>query len=134
MANVNIEKLIKWPALIVGAAIAINLIMGAFGFSIQSNDVKISQELTTHITTTEPKIDTLAIEQKAVNEAIKSLSDGVDAALTGECLENTFEALVRQRLVQKCKELGVDRERYRTPNAAQAAPVAPLPIDSATPQ
>ena len=126
----TIKETLKWPTLLVGAFIGIRLIMGAFGWEINSTDEKLHVELTQHVEKTEPKIDIISVEQMAINDAIKSLSAGVDAALTGECLENSFEALVRQRLIQKCKELGVDRTMYRTPDQAQSAPMQPTTSDT----
>lgn len=114
----NVANWMKWPALIVGFALALKLIIGTFGWELQSSDIKIAEHLDQHIEQTTPKIEEMS-------KLINVLTDGVDAALTGECLENSFEALVRQRLVNKCKELGVDRTLYRTPNQAQSAPLPP---------
>ena len=128
----TVERYLRWPALIVGAAFAIKVMMGAFGWEIHSESEQITEQLTEHVEKTEPMLDTVVYSQQMMVETIKSLSEGVDAALTGECLENSFEALVRQKLIKKCKDLGVDRMMYRTANQAQSAPVMTAPADTAS--
>jgi len=103
-----IEKLSNKVVAVGGAVAVVAAIITIFGFKL----VTPTDTITEHITRSQQlhvevqsKIDS-TVKQVEHIEHIEQL---LEAILRGECLENPRENLARQGLLQKCKELGINR-------------------------
>ena len=110
--NKKIPEWIKWPAYIIGALVAIGVLLGALGFNWSTpgsrwdtHDVEHVVEAEIHteqfarIDTALSNIDDVQMEQQTLFEAL----------VISDCIENPVENLERQGLISKCRELGIER-------------------------
>jgi hypothetical protein len=127
------QKLIKFlqlPALIVGALVAIGMGMHALGVKLelpgeQLEQIKIEQVVVDtrqdsalnahdlHHDWEEEHSDSLELSKDSSRQRRTDLIEAqgmlIEKALRGECLENTFERLVLQDLIENCREWGIPR-------------------------
>lgn len=103
-----LEKISNKIVAVGGAVAVIAATVAYFGFSVETP----TETLEKHITVSEKEHAAFNIKLDSVaNEAehISHVEELLEGLLRGECLENPKENLVRQGLIQKCKELGIQR-------------------------
>lgn len=101
----RVKELLQWSGAILTLFMVIGAFFAFFGIDVQSP----AQRLQTHIQAEKEFHDTTS---KNIAELDKHEEDNevlLQSMVRGECLENKRENLIRQGLIQKCKELGVER-------------------------
>jgi hypothetical protein len=101
----RLKELLTWPAIIVSAILAIGTFIAFFGFDVQTP----VERLQSHIEIEQDFHDSTA---KVVTELDRHSEDNealLESLIRGECLENPRENLIRQGLIKKCTDLGIDR-------------------------
>lgn len=102
----KIKDVINIPSMVVSSAVAVFAVVAKLGIDIQGPTEKlnmhIQQEKIYHVEQT-IKIDSTTLHVQHVEGLIEGI-------LRGECIENKKENLIRQGLIEKCKELGINRE------------------------
>ena len=96
---------LNWPVVIVTAMIAIGSIIGYFGFSVESP----IQKFEVHVVEERQYHDSASAVTHELDEHVEETQMLINSLVRGECLENKKENLVRQGLIVKCRELGVER-------------------------
>ena len=103
-----LEKISNKIVAIGGAVVVIGGLVAYMGFQVQTPtdklDKYIIQSDKVHVVM-DSKLDSV---QKEV-EHVDHVEDLLEGLLRGECLENPRENLARQGLLNKCKELGIER-------------------------
>ena len=108
----TVKAWLSLPTIVVSCLVALGVLIAAFGFRVQSPakqvelittqiNQHIMDEQSFHVNQTN-KLDSTTSHTEHVETLIESL-------LRGECLENPRENLVRQGLIKKCQELGINR-------------------------
>lgn len=103
-----LEKISNKIVAVGGAIAVIAATVAYFGFSVQTP----TETLEKHITTAEKEHTAFSIKLDSVakgSEHVTHVEELLEGMLRGECLENPRENLIRQGLIQKCKELGIEK-------------------------
>ena len=103
---------IRVPAYILAALTAVGVLMGALGFGWSTPGNKWSEHDVQHVAEELIHSDNWAEMDGALSEINDRHMEQqvlVEAIVRGECIENPIENLERQGLINKCRELGIDR-------------------------
>ncbi len=92
---------LAWPKTIAATVVIGVAGLGIFGFGITTPGERWDKHQTDHVAINVAiiEMDYHFVERKMV----------LDAVVLGECIENPIENLERQRLIEKCRELGIER-------------------------
>ena len=108
MINGNIAAILaylKLPVIAAGGAGGLMIIAGVFGFSITGPGAVMAVFKVEHAVEHVIIDDTLA----GIDRHMEAQQILLEAVVRGECIENPKENLQRQGLIEKCKELGIER-------------------------
>ena len=121
--NEKLKEVLGWPAIIAACLVSIVAVLTFFGFSLKSPAealtdtmaVHVVEERSYHDTQLESNqqlvgiIDSMTNSVQRLSEHVQHLEEKTDAAIRGECLENSIEQLQLQGLILECRRLGIDR-------------------------
>lgn len=103
-----IEKLSNKIVAIGGAIALIVSAITYFGFNVQTP----KDSLDKHVAYAEKEHAAFELKIDSVSkqaEHVSHVEELIEGMLRGECLENPRENLIRQGLIAKCRELGIER-------------------------
>jgi hypothetical protein len=121
--NEKLKEVLGWPAIIAACLVSIVAVLTFFGFSLKSPAEALTDTMAFHVVEERAyhdaqlsrdqmltvMMDSLARSMNRLSVHVEHLEVKQDAALRGECLENSREQLVLQGLILECRRLGVDR-------------------------
>jgi hypothetical protein len=93
------------PVGIVSTAVALGAIFAFLGIKLNTP----AEQMNSHIVQEQTYHKIQADKSDSMNTHLEHTEELLEAMLRGECLENPRADLVRQGLIQKCKQLGIDR-------------------------
>ena len=108
----KISEWIKWPAYLLGAITALAILLGSFGFGFSTPGEKWTEHDVQHVTEIEvqtQQFDKIDVALENIDDMQMEQQTLIESIVTGECIENPRENLERQRLIAKCRELGIER-------------------------
>lgn len=126
MAN-NLKQWLGIPAIIVGTILSIGTIMGWFGFKVATptdtlqNHIVEEEQFESEVAGVHASYDSIhSIQQVTMDEKYDTLHTELheqktlaEALILRVCIQDSYHDLQLQRLVGKCRDLGVVREPNR---------------------